>query len=238
MNKKIFQPTGSTISAVLFDMDGVLIDSIPLHLEAWAIAFNRKKLPCFTNEFYFSMLGCKNSDLLDEHLKKFDVRMSGHERKAFLSGKEGVFRKIVESKGKVTPGVKEWLNYFRENEIRCAVASSGNMFNIVNVLWALDLSEFFTSILSAATLPFGKPNPEVFQLAAASLGANPVECLVIEDALAGIEAAHAAGMSCLAIATSYAREDLKMADMVLDSLSEKNPEEIFFIKKEENITCY
>jgi len=226
MGKKIFQPTGNTITAVLFDMDGVLIDSIPTHLEAWAISFQEKNLPGFTNDFYYSMIGCKNSDLLLGHLKNEHISLSDKEIENILLEKEIVFRDLVEKSGKTTPGVKNWLNFLKVNEILCAVASSGVMLNIVHVLKSLDLSEYFTSILSADALPYGKPNPQVFQLAAASLGTDPSECLVIEDAAAGIEAAKSAGMACLAIATSYSSKELTKANLVMDSLQEKSPEEI------------
>ena len=151
------------IEAILFDMDGVLADSIPAHSTAWNSA----------------------------------------------------------------SGVVEWLDFFKRKQILCSGASSGDMANIVIVLDTLQVSGYFTSIISGALLPASKPDPLIFKLAAASLGADTEKCLVIEDAPAGIQAAKSANMVCCAIATSLSRDYLNQADILLNDLSQVSPDTLF-----------
>jgi beta-phosphoglucomutase-like phosphatase (HAD superfamily) len=98
------------------------------------------------------------------------------------------------------------------------VASSGPMANIVAVIGSLGVADYFDAMLSGAFLPRSKPDPAIFVQAAATVGASPHECLVIEDAVVGIEAAHRAGMRCLAVTTTHSADKLSHADLVLPTL--------------------
>jgi HAD superfamily hydrolase (TIGR01509 family) len=215
------------IDAILFDMDGVLVDSIPVHLKAWNSVLSEMNMPALDQKTYLSVLGRTNLDMLTKYLNLQNIKMSLSLKRDFINTKEQHFREIIKENIKPTPGVFDWLDFFKQNRIRCSVASSGEMANILVVLEALHVSDYFISIISGAHLPASKPNPLVFTLAAASLGVDPDKCMVIEDAPAGIQAAKSANMLCCAIATTFSSDELTQADLVLDNLSKVHPETLF-----------
>jgi HAD superfamily hydrolase (TIGR01509 family) len=215
------------IQAVLFDMDGVLVDSIPLHRKAWNSALAEKKLPLLDPDRYSSMLGRTSRDILSGHLDVHQLRMSAPIEKEMIAKKERYLRGLLKKSAQVTPGVMSWLSFFKRKQIRCAVASSAEMGNIVAVLDLLELADYFVSIISGSWLPASKPDPAIFLLAAASLGVMPENCLVIEDAPDGVRAARAANMLSCAIATTLPLHELKQADLVLENLMQVDPEALF-----------
>ena len=190
------------IEAILFDMDGVLVDSVPLHIKAWNSALKEYNLPPLDRNAYLAALGRTNLDMMAKYLDLHHTDLPLSSSKEIVAKKERLFRALIRNDAKTMPGVMDWLEFLRKKQIRCSVASSGEMANIVAVLESLRLSDYFTSILSGARLPAGKPDPMLFTLAAASLGVRPEKCLVVEDAPAGIQAAKAANMYCCALATT------------------------------------
>ena len=215
------------IEAVIFDMDGVLVDSIPAHINAWNLALSENQLPPLDLGTYSSMLGRTNLSILTGYLDLHAMPLPLSSKKDIIDTKERFFRGTIRKGIKTTPGVIQWLDFFKKNQILCSVASSGEMANIVAVLELLDLSDYFASIISGAHLPASKPDPMVFLLAAASVGVKPHNCLVIEDALDGIKAAKSAKMLCCALATTFPPDALKQADLLLENLSQADPETLF-----------
>lgn len=215
------------VEAILFDMDGVLVNSITAHREAWNAALVEMKLPPLDPRSYESMLGKTSQEILNGYLDSQRLLMPLPSQAQLIGSKENYLKKFVKKGVQTTPGVIHWLNFFKSKEIPCAVASSGEMGNLVAVLEFLDLSDYFASIVSGALLKVSKPDPMIFLLAAASVGVEPEKCMVIEDAPAGIQAAKSAHMLCCALATSLPREELGQADLVLDNLSQTDPEILF-----------
>lgn len=215
------------IQAVLFDMDGVLVNSIAVHRAAWNSALAEKNLPALDPRRYSSMLGRTSQDILTEYLDWQDLIMPSSSRVEIIASKERYLRELLIKGIQTIPGVIDWLDFFKKKQILCSVASSGEMGIIVAILDLLDLSDYFASIISGAHLPASKPDPIVFLLAAASLGVNPEHCLVIEDAPAGIQAAKSANMLCCAVATTSPCDELKRADLLLGNLSQADPETLF-----------
>jgi HAD superfamily hydrolase (TIGR01509 family) len=123
------------------------------------------------------------------------------------------------------PGVKKWLEVFKQNGIRQALASSGSQGNIKAILTALTAETYFNKIISGDGLP-SKPDPFVFLKAADCLGILPLNCLVIEDAVVGVQAAKAAGMKCVAVTTNNPAEKLEDADVVLTNITELTTDHI------------
>jgi beta-phosphoglucomutase len=220
------------IQAVLFDMDGVLVDSIPLHIRSWNQVLSDCHLPVFEEKLYFSTLGHTNLDMLESYCIAKQITLSERQINDILIKKEAAFRENIRMEAKATPGVMDWLRYFKQQGILCGVASSGTMANITCILSRLQMADFFAVILSGMNFPLSKPDPFIFNAAAAALGVPAPACLVIEDAPAGIEAAQRAGMLCCAIATSYPKCLLDGADLVLDSLAEDSPQNLFIIEEE------
>ena len=215
------------IKAILFDMDGVLVDSIPLHIKAWNSMLSEFNLPGLDQRTYLSMVGRTNLDMISNYLDLQSIPASLSFLKDIIDRKEVLLQEIIKDHINTTPGVVAWLEFFKEKQIRCSVASSGDMANITIVLDMLHIADYFSSIISGAHLPAGKPDPTVFILAAASLGVKPENCLVIEDAPTGIQAAKSADMLCFAIATTFSPAELRQADLLLENLATVDPGTLF-----------
>ena len=222
-----FKETHNILKAVLFDMDGVLVDSTPQHVESWNHVLTDLNLPPLTNEWYFSVIGRVNRDLLSCYSKYNHIKLSKSQIEILVTRKEETFRNLIMQKAELTPGVIEWLTFLKQNDIFCSVASSATMANIVLILHTLKIADYFASIISGKYFPASKPDPQIFLAAAASVGSPAEECLVIEDAPAGIQAAKSAKMLCCAIATSFPKASLARADIILESLAERSPDSFF-----------
>jgi len=215
------------IEAVLFDMDGVLVDSIPLHVTAWNTALGDAGLPPLDHAAYMNALGRTNMEMIVMFLARHNLQLPFANRRELVDAKERIFRARIKDEARALPGVHAWLEFLRIKHIRCAVASSGEMANVVAVLDSLQLSDYFASVLSGARLPKSKPDPALFLLAAASVGAEPGKCLVVEDAPAGIQAAKAAHMLCCALSVTCPPDELQQADILLENLGAVDPASLF-----------
>jgi beta-phosphoglucomutase len=205
------------LQAVLWDMDGVLIDSRYAHFLSFKKAFEKFGID-FKEEEYAGMFGMANNHMIqrmtDTHLTDALIEQIDREKDVF-------FRESCSSEIHMIKGVVGWLDAFKKDGIRQAVASSGSYENLRSILDSLHLLTYFDATASGDEYP-PKPEPGVFLAAARKLGVAPENCLVIEDSLVGVRAAAAAGMSCVAITTSYPREQLTGASMVIDDFSEEN----------------
>jgi beta-phosphoglucomutase len=215
------------IQAVLFDMDGVLVDSIDAHMQAWNETLQQDHLAAMDLSAYLDYVGKSNRAILANHLGRLHLELPESRKTALIDRKESLLRVVMRKSARTTPGVTHWLEWLKARGIRCAVASSGEMANIVTVLEQLGLANYFISLVSGSSLPATKPDPQVFLLAAASVGVSPERCLVIEDAPAGIQAAASAGMVSCAITTTMPAGELARADILLRDLAELEPDSLF-----------
>jgi beta-phosphoglucomutase len=131
---------------------------------------------------------------------------------------------MIRGKASLLPGVADLLKGFQVRGCRQAIGSSAPQENIDQLVDELNIRDFFQEILATKGIP-GKPDPEIFLQSARAIGVDPSRCLVIEDALPGIEAAHRGGMHCLAVATTHPVGDLTAADKAVYRLNEISPEE-------------
>src|ERR1700737_513688 len=163
-----------SIIGAIFDWDGVVIDSSSHHEKSW------ERLAAETGFF-----------LPPDHFKRG------------FGMKETLYRELVVEHG-ITPlpGVTKWLDELRRYGIRCAIGSSTERLNIDAILNILGIGHYFSAIVSADDVSHGKPDPEVFLTAAQRIGRDPAQCVVFEDALVGIEAAHRGGMKVVGVATT------------------------------------
>jgi beta-phosphoglucomutase len=184
------------INAILWDLDGTLADTEALHYRAWRETLAGYGIDHSYEEFRQGF-GRTNAAILPGLLGE---QATPERVEAVSQKKEATFRRLMRAEGVQTlPGVESWLARFRQAGLRQAVASSGPMVNIIAILDTLGVGDYFESVISGARLPHGKPDPTIFLLTAASLGADPAHSLVIEDSLAGIEAARRAGMRSVAV---------------------------------------
>ncbi|HPS41802.1 MAG TPA: beta-phosphoglucomutase family hydrolase [Anaerolineaceae bacterium] len=208
-------------SAILWDMDGVLVDTFDGHFHAWKQTFDEMEHP-FTLEDFRRTFGMNNClifrTLLGRELEEMEFqRLSDR--------KEELFRTSIRGTAQTLPSVRDWLERFKGWGIRQAVASSAPQANIDALLDELGIRGYFQAVVEGATLR-GKPDPAVFLLAAQLLGAKPSRCLVIEDSVAGVEAARRAGMCCVAVCTTNPPEKLTAADLIVQDLSSLTQEQV------------
>ena len=201
----------------IFDWDGVIIDSAKLHEESWrqlARELGKRIAP----DSFVRGFGMKSGQIIE---KIHHWASEPKEIAELADRKEAIYRELV-TKGAIAPlpGVVEWLHQLHEAAVPCAVASSTPRANIEAVLARIGLDKAFRAIVAAEDVLHGKPNPEVFLKAAERLKIAPKNCVVFEDAYVGIEAAHAAGMKVVAVATTHSPEELEAADIVVRRLDE------------------
>jgi len=210
------------LRAVIFDWDGVVVDSSAHHERSWEILAAKRRLPLPADHFKRGF-GKKNNVIIPDlgwAKEPADVEALAHE-------KEEIYRSLVREKGiEPLPGVRELLAALRAENIPCAIASSTERANLDLPIDLMGLREFFTVIVSGEEVVHGKPDPAVFLLAAERLGIKPADCVVIEDALVGIEAAKRAGMPVLAVATTNPIEALSSADAAVSGLMDINPDRL------------
>lgn len=203
------------IKAVLWDMDGVIVDTGELHYKTW-VEVLRKYGVDYTREQFTRYFGMNNQSIMKLLLGD---RATPEMMKSIPEEKEELFRQRLNTQLKPYPGVIDCLEMFHQRGYRQAVASSAPDENIVVILRNLRLEDAFDALVSGLEMP-GKPAPDVFLKAADEVGVLAGDCLVIEDSLAGVAAAKKAGMSCLAVANTNPREALNQADWIVDSLEE------------------
>lgn len=186
--------------AVIFDIDGTIVDNMHLHAEAFAVFAGRHGLPPLTPEDRARLDGRRNSEIFPILFKR---EVSRDEWRAYEVEKEGLYREL--SKGRLTPmkGLQVLIDWLRQSGIPMALATSAPEPNVIHTLAELGLSDAFPVIVRGDQVARGKPAPDVFLEAARRLNVAPKDCLVFEDAPMGIEAAHAAGMPVVALTTSF-----------------------------------
>lgn len=204
------------LRAVIFDWDGVVVDSSRHHERSWEIIAGRHGLPLPPDHFKRGF-GKKNNIIIP------DLGWA-HEPdavNALAREKEEIYRSLVREQGiEPLPGIRELLASLNAEGIPCAIGSSTERANLDALLDLMDVRRFYSAIVSGEEVEHGKPDPSIFLLAAQRLGVAPSECVVIEDAHVGIEAAHRAGMRVAAVATTHPVEELGTADKAFPSTAD------------------
>ncbi|MCE9613473.1 MAG: HAD family phosphatase [Lentisphaerae bacterium] len=201
--------------AILFDWDGVVVDSSRQHKAAWERMAARDHLPLPDDHFARSF-GMRNPQII---VDMFHWTTDPVEAQRLADRKEAIFREIVQETGlEALPGIRRLLDDLFARDVPCAIASSTPRENLDCALDLLGLHDRFAHIVASEDVRIGKPDPEVFLKAAAGLGAEPRHCVVIEDAHVGIAAGKQAGMTVVAVATTHPADSLRAADHVVKSL--------------------
>lgn len=203
--------------AVLWDMDGTLVDSREYHWRAWQTAMAAEGLSV-TKEQFLASFGQRNDTILTGWLG--GAAAPGLIRR-IGDAKEAEYRRLVADEGiEFLPGAGEWMRALRRGGWREAIASAAPRLNVEAIELALSLTELLDALVSAEDVGAGKPDPDVFLIAAARVGVPPERCVVVEDAAAGIEAGRRAGMRCIGVGG----EALRAADIVVSSLDRLPPD--------------
>lgn len=201
--------------AVLWDLDGTLVDSEEYHWLAWQEILGREGVPV-TREQFLSTFGQRNATFLGEWLGSgaTPARIA-----RIGDAKEARYRELIVAGGvKPLPGAERWVARLRQSGWLQAIASSAPRRNVEVMLGALGFDSFFDAIVASEDVAHGKPDPEVFLLASARLAVPPESCVVVEDAEPGIEAARRAGMACIYVRAGKAPAAADLAAATLEEL--------------------
>jgi beta-phosphoglucomutase len=205
-----------TKRAVLWDLDGTLVDSGELHWFSWRDTLGAEAVPV-TYQMFRDTFGQKN----DRILRLWLGDGASEERiQRIADAKEVEYRRLVQSHGlEPLPGAREWMDRLHAAGWRQAIASSAPRRNVEVMVEVLNLGRDLDAIVAAEDVSVGKPDPQVFVKAAERLGVPPAACVVVEDAAAGVEAARRAGMRCIGVSATGVLD----ADVFVTSLDALPP---------------
>ncbi|MDE3096833.1 MAG: HAD family phosphatase [Chloroflexota bacterium] len=206
--------TGAGRVAVLFDLDGVIVDSRACHLRAWQQLARAYEIAVPAG-YFRETFGLRNDTILGRLLPGAAPEV----RDRLASEKEAAFRRLARGRLVPLPGVADLLDFLAAAGIARAIVTSTPGENLRMVLETLRLEGRFQALVSAEDVRRGKPDPEGFLTAAAGLGMPPSDCVVVEDAPAGIQAAVAGGMRAIGVTTTHPAAALRDAGLVVDSLA-------------------
>jgi len=212
---------------VIWDMDGTLVDTADLHFDAWQQVC-REKGRSFDRADFAATFGRRNPEILHW---LFGDRIAAAEREAFADHKEEVYRVAARRAGVAPlPGVRSLLQDLHQLGVTQGIGSSAPRANLDLILEVTGVGCYIATVASSEDTQRGKPDPQVFLVAASRLGVAPAKCLVVEDAVAGVEAAKAASMKCIGVTFvgHHSADKLKAAgaDLVVRTLEEVSTEKV------------
>ncbi len=207
--------------AAIFDLDGVIVNTVPLHFKAWQKMFKEYGRDFTFEDYKEKVDGIPRLDGARAILNE----ASEDELKKASEKKQGYFLEYLErAKIPVYNSTVDLIKNFKEKGLKVAIISSSK--NCLSVLKKIALVDLFDVIITGNDITKGKPDPQVFLMAAKKVSVDPVECVVFEDAVLGVEAAKRAGMRCIGI-DRYGKPDrLNKADLVVSDLAEVDMEKI------------
>ncbi|MBA7628849.1 Beta-phosphoglucomutase [subsurface metagenome] len=195
-------------------MDGVIADTAPYHFKAWQEVFQKRGIN-FTTEDFKHNFGQRNDSIIRYAIGE---NVSPDEVDVIANEKEENYRQRVAQNIKPLSGAIELIRALKEHGVKMAIASSAPVENIKLITRGLAVDNYFQVVVWGREVTEGKPSPQAFLLAAKRLEVEPRNCVVIEDAVAGVTAAKRAGMKCLAVTNTHPEKSLMAADLVVDTL--------------------
>jgi len=215
------------LKTIIFDFDGIIADTEPIHLEAFKIVLKDFSIELTDEDYFNKYLAYDDKTLFDKILLESGKDNSPVVINNLIDKKHIIIKSLIESNVVLFPGFTDFIKLIQNRYLIC-IASGALLAEIELILNKFRLLNFFHSITSADEVINCKPDPEPFIKALGKINKNrenmikPSECLVIEDSIHGVDAAVAAGMSCVGITNSYNHEMLKDANVVVDSFNELN----------------
>jgi len=202
--------------AVIFDMDGVIVDNHVYHDKAWRM-FSQNHNKDLNSDDFYRHFGGTNKEILKE---LFGENISNDDIKCMADEKEEIYRRIYKPEIKAVDGLEKLLLNLKNNNITTAIATSAPLLNVEFVLRETFLSGYFDAVIHDAMINHSKPHPEIYLKAARTINKDPKSCIAIEDTVKGIESARNAGMKVIGIATTYPEHKLKIADKCIKTFDE------------------
>ena len=215
------------IKAIVFDFDGVLADSEPLHLRAYQAVLSKLGITFTRDEYYTNYLGYDDEGVFAGLFERHGLRVDSDGIRTLIEEKTGVFdatmEESIKSGGILYPGASACVERMA-SRYPLGIASGALRHEIEAILRAASLHQHFRFIVASGETPEGKPAPDPYRKAAELHRLPPNQCVAIEDSRWGIASAKSAGLACVGITTTYAREQLPGADHIVRSLDEFTPD--------------
>jgi beta-phosphoglucomutase family hydrolase len=209
--------------AVIFDMDGVIIDSNPFHKISLRQFCEKYGYHLSDEELVNRIYGRTNK----EWITNLFGPLSHDELVRYEEEKEGLFRELFKNDIKALDGLNQFLHQLKEKNIPVAIGTSAPRSNVDYVLAHTKLEKYFSVILDESHVQHGKPNPEIYLKVADRLGFEPARCVVFEDSLSGVESARRAGTKVVGVATTHSADELSHTDLVIADFNKLTPENLF-----------
>jgi beta-phosphoglucomutase len=222
----IYFSNGIQVEAVIFDFDGVIVDTEPLHYRAFQQTLEPLGLHFTWEEYVETYIGFDDRDAFRHAFASQKIPLNTDTLHSLIDKKASVFIEVIKSGVTAYPGVAELISHLRTEKIPLAICSGALRSDIDPILSMLNITDFFTVIVTADDVAASKPDPECYQLAFQRLVSNgtntffPNTTLAIEDTPAGIAAAKGAGLQVCAVTNSYPADRLDQATFIVDSLLE------------------
>ncbi len=205
--------------AIVFDLDGTLIDNNSYHIEAWKVFYRALNREWSNEEYKTKFNGKINREILNYIFQK---ELSAGEIQQYTDEKESLYRQLYEPHIKPIPGLLNLLNQIQDASISMAIATSGLPVNIKFMFDRIPIEQYFKKVVDATYITNGKPHPEIFLKAASFVNADPAKCIAFEDSVAGVRSAKTAGMKVVALTTTHTKEDVHEADLIIKDYTDIN----------------
>ena len=205
--------------AALFDMDGVLVDNHRYHTQAWQQFADHHGRSITPGQYARFINGRVAADSMPYVMQR---PILADELYALTEEKEAIYRTLYAPNLSPTPGLIEFLEALKTHNVPMAVGTSAPASNIAFTLDGTGIRSYFSAIVDASMIIWGKPDPEIYLAAAHRLGVSSARCVVFEDAFSGIEAGLRAGMAVVALATTHTRDELiaSKAQLIIDDFTQ------------------
>ena len=197
------------LKAIIFDLDGTIVDSLPYHHESWRIFFKNNNIK--ETDFSEIIKEYKGGGTLELMSSVFGNTYSKKELKKMSEDKEVIFRDIYKNKIVPIKGLKKFLDNLKENNILLSIGSNAIMKNVLMTIEELGITNYFSSIICGDGVSKGKPDPEMFIKTLSNLKVSKDECVVFEDSIEGVTAAKNADIKVIGVTSSQSTEALESA---------------------------
>ena len=212
---------GNRGKGVIFDLDGVLVDTGEFHRRSWYDLAKREDFE-MSDELFYSTFGMQNYQIIPMLVGR---EVTAEELERLSQWKEQRYRELISGKLKLLEGVRELIDDLKRAGFLLAIGTSTPLVNLKFMLENVPVDGWFDVYVTGEDVKRGKPEPDTFVMAAEKLSLPREDCVVVEDAVQGVAAGKAAGMAVVAVTTTREREELGEADLIVDSLAELKAED-------------
>jgi len=214
----------SDLQALIFDMDGVIVDNTLIQARAFQLLFRDQAVDADAIQLLRRLNGAPASEILKEAFAK--KPQPDEKLESFAEQREFLYRTLYWDDRRPLPGLVEFLEAARASGLKIGLGSGSGQESIAYILDGLDLRRFFDVVISKDDVDKGKPHGDTYSVTAKKLGVDPAQCVVFEDAVLGEQSAYRAGMPCVAVASTLPGQDFQAPLLVIRDFTELTPERL------------